>query len=554
MRFVIRLTCVLLVFKPDTSLNCDQADWSISLDTTGWSVCPKTNTYLKGLWRNDRQLGDERIGRIEFGRCCPASESAYTNQPAVCENANWVITLDGFNVWALCPNGYFLNGFRVSGQKLFNIEEGKCCRPQNQQEDSYDGCYDEDVLISFDNKGWSVCKKEGYYMVGLYKSVCNELYCIETFKCCRMKYRAPTGSVTCNDGHTVSITISNVDDYDEWTAADWQLEGSDSCEPTLNSGTVTYSSLSLPDCAESSEQHEDGIKYILKINPTVTNKLQSRSYEHLYYVSCKYDNDDNAVASFVPIKDRTVNNGTTLTPREPSSFTFSLGAFPRPDFTGTLPNTLALGQTLYFKAWVTTPSNASNLDILPLSCWASKSKSGDSTDGKIQLIDKGCGNSNPELSNSLSYTCADDSTEETFSITTFRYVGSSSAVYFHCKFKVCLAIFVSDCDCPKVCGENRKRRSLDESEVYHVTAGPFIFKSVEEDEKEDDMNKEEGCDKQDDSQSFSTNLATVVAVSGVVITAIVCATIYLFVRNRRQRNDLSSSLTELTASSLLHRN
>lgn len=96
MRFVfaIQLFSVLLVFQPDTSLTCDQADWSVSLDRTGWSKCPKTNTYLKGLWRNDRAPGDERVGRIEYGRCCPASESGYANQPATCSNANWLHTLD----------------------------------------------------------------------------------------------------------------------------------------------------------------------------------------------------------------------------------------------------------------------------------------------------------------------------------------------------------------------------------------------------------------------------------------------------------------------------
>ncbi|XP_078352222.1 uncharacterized protein LOC144636893 [Oculina patagonica] len=370
---------------------------------------------------------------------------------------------------------------------------------------------------------------------------------------------APTGSVTCNDDHTVSITISDVDDLDEWSAPAWQLESSDSCEPTFTDATtVTYSSLSLPDCSESSEQLSDGIKYILKINPTVTDQLQSRSYEHLYYVSCKYDNDDNVVASFVPIKHRTDNDTST------ASFTFSLGVYTSPGFTGDVPNPVALDKTLYFKASVTTASNKPNLDLYPTSCWSSASSSASSTDKKVTLIANGCGHAalSGDLDDTLSYTCADDSTDETFSISSFRYVGASDgdSVYFHCSLIVCLADEgpSSACECPKVCGQKRKRRSfdeiVDESKVYHVTAGPFIFKSVEEDEKEDDMNKEEGCDKQDDSQSFSTNLATVVAVSGVVITAIVCATIYLFVRNRRQRNDLSSSLTELTASSLLHRN
>ena len=90
--------------------------------------------------------------------------------------------------WALCPSGFYLEGIYISDSspKIYHIEEAKCCRPQNHP-DSYDGCYDEDVTISFDHKGWSQCKQEGYYMAGFYKSGCNELYCIEKFRCCKMK-------------------------------------------------------------------------------------------------------------------------------------------------------------------------------------------------------------------------------------------------------------------------------------------------------------------------------------------------------------------------------
>ena len=115
----------------------------------------------------------------------------------------------------------------------------------------------------------------------------------------------PSGSVTCNDDHTVDITLSDVDDLDEWVAADWQLAGSDSCEPTLKDTTVTYSSLSLPDCATSEEELMDGsIKYTLEISPVVSDKLQSRKYEHSYTMTCTYDTDDKVYSSFVPIMNR----------------------------------------------------------------------------------------------------------------------------------------------------------------------------------------------------------------------------------------------------------
>ena len=40
--------------------------------------------------------------------------------------------------------------------------------------------------ISHLSRGWSRCK-DGYVMTGMYRSACNELYCIEAFKCCELK-------------------------------------------------------------------------------------------------------------------------------------------------------------------------------------------------------------------------------------------------------------------------------------------------------------------------------------------------------------------------------
>ncbi|XP_044166634.1 SCO-spondin-like [Acropora millepora] len=191
MWFVIALQVIsgLLMFQPAKCASCDQADWSVSLDRATWSTCPKRNTYLRGLWRSPRQAGDERVGRIEYGRCCQANEPSYTNKPATCSNANWLYTLDRFYVWALCPTGYYLNGLRLGAGPpayLHHIDEAQCCHPQGHP-NSYEQCYDEDVSRSFDDKGWSECKKPGYYMTGFYKSSCNQIYCIEKFRCCKMK-------------------------------------------------------------------------------------------------------------------------------------------------------------------------------------------------------------------------------------------------------------------------------------------------------------------------------------------------------------------------------
>ena len=123
----------------------------------------------------------------------------------------------------------------------------------------------------------------------------------------------PTALVFCNDDHTVDIQIDRVDDVDEWNATEWRLASNAACDPTLdvaNEG-VNYENLTLPDCSYESIQNAGNIKYILKIEarkqPYMGGTLQVRAYDHLYFVSCEYDNQNRSIASFVPIVNRDDN-------------------------------------------------------------------------------------------------------------------------------------------------------------------------------------------------------------------------------------------------------
>lgn len=91
------------------------------------------------------------------------------------------------NTWVTCPTGYFLNGlYRSLGNNLHNIEHGKCCKPVNHPE-LYKDCYNEYVRHEFDKAGWTVCKKTGYYIVGLFRDAHKDwLHNIDYFKCCKM--------------------------------------------------------------------------------------------------------------------------------------------------------------------------------------------------------------------------------------------------------------------------------------------------------------------------------------------------------------------------------
>ena len=134
-------------------------------------------------------------------------------------------------------------------------------------------------------------------------------------------YRSnPVGKVTCHSDHTVDINITGVDDLAEWTVAEWRTRNSSgyltACQPTFhNNRTVNYHGLKLPDCAFSSQQLPNSVKYILKINATKSDPGgtgQLYVYDHLYYVSCEYDNQNHTVARFVPRVNNRQNNESSM--------------------------------------------------------------------------------------------------------------------------------------------------------------------------------------------------------------------------------------------------
>ncbi|CAH3178988.1 unnamed protein product [Porites lobata] len=163
---------------------CTMADWWSAFDNKGSVECSSSTQYITGLWRN-KQANDDKIYLLEEAKCCPAP-APNKHTPSTCQKANWWKILDGNNVWAVCPTGYFIRGFyRNDNAWLHNIEEATCCKP-NSFPNRYEDCYDENIGSSFDNIGLSECSKNDYYVVGIYKGGCDELHCIKTLKCCKM--------------------------------------------------------------------------------------------------------------------------------------------------------------------------------------------------------------------------------------------------------------------------------------------------------------------------------------------------------------------------------
>ncbi|XP_073229032.1 uncharacterized protein [Porites lutea] len=165
--------------------SCKMANWWGTFDHQGWSTCDSSAEYIKGLWRN-HNYGDHEISLLEEAKCCSAP-TPEENTPSICQDTDWSSVLDGIHVWAVCPDGYFLQGlWRDEGKGLVSqIDKARCCK-LNTIIDEYDNCYNENIWGSFDHYGLSECKKDGYYVAGIYKSNCDKIYCIEELKCCSM--------------------------------------------------------------------------------------------------------------------------------------------------------------------------------------------------------------------------------------------------------------------------------------------------------------------------------------------------------------------------------
>ncbi|XP_020621200.1 uncharacterized protein LOC110058880 [Orbicella faveolata] len=178
---------------------CKLATWWGGFDKKGWIQCDSSTHYITGIWRNTNTGFSDTIRLLEKAKCCPALPPNQDTSSS-CKNTNWWAALDYYpryhvsaadiqilcnpvlflifvlvstNTWAVCPNGYFVQGFyQTDGDWLHNIEEAKCCKP-NALPDRYEHCYNENVGSSFDKSGLSKCKKDGYYLAVTDSTVLN---------------------------------------------------------------------------------------------------------------------------------------------------------------------------------------------------------------------------------------------------------------------------------------------------------------------------------------------------------------------------------------------
>jgi len=164
-------------------------DWNggdSNFNEAGWSTCG-VNEYMTGLDRAAYDKNDDGIYRLEAAQCSLADIKVGYPSNSVCREQDWNGN-PNFNEmgWSRCHTGYFLHGLERSSSEhwLHNIETASCCKPPNAQE-KWGDCYEKDVTTAFNDKGTQSCDNN-YFLAGLYRDSCHELYCLQRFLCCKM--------------------------------------------------------------------------------------------------------------------------------------------------------------------------------------------------------------------------------------------------------------------------------------------------------------------------------------------------------------------------------
>ncbi|KAH9488463.1 Aerolysin [Bulinus truncatus] len=205
--FVAQLFITIMLFATACSEHCAHSSWWDSFDEKGLSMCNERHYYIKGFKRSGApKHWIDGLYLLEGVECCSRT-TPWLNSEHITVHPDWTELLDKEEVWAKCPEGYFLQGLYRSDKclreyanafvpykevvdckdgYLENVEDGRCSKPVGHP-DEYGECYNEDISDCFDKKEATCsCKRKGYFVAGIHKGFCNNLSCLERLRCCRM--------------------------------------------------------------------------------------------------------------------------------------------------------------------------------------------------------------------------------------------------------------------------------------------------------------------------------------------------------------------------------
>ena len=92
----MKFVALLLIYSLTLDLGrsqCRMANWWSSFDRQGWSTCDSSKEYMTGMYRNTHRGNDDKIYLLEEVKCCQAIAPNRESQ-STCTNANWWGTLD----------------------------------------------------------------------------------------------------------------------------------------------------------------------------------------------------------------------------------------------------------------------------------------------------------------------------------------------------------------------------------------------------------------------------------------------------------------------------
>lgn len=148
------------------------SNWATSFDAAGWSMVSATSGNLALIYGLNLQSWNQ-LHRLDAAQYYEVL--GRTPDPARCQQVNWNGVLES-QTWALCPAGYYLNGFYRTGSRYDSIDGiqqltmAYCCT-DTAETPAWGECHDTPVT----SLGWSSCDSasdgSATAMVGLHATL-----------------------------------------------------------------------------------------------------------------------------------------------------------------------------------------------------------------------------------------------------------------------------------------------------------------------------------------------------------------------------------------------
>lgn len=158
--------------------SCVDHHWGSCLSGSGRCSCPQYGTgmggYMTGIYRAGSACYTYSLNHVA---CCTIDDLPVET------SADYSMPNMDYNYrWGVCPSGMYVMGIvKTSCNWLYCIDKLRCGRPPAALYSGYETC--TDVKNPY---YWSRCPT-GYYVAGFYRGSCYHLHCLTHMRCCKPK-------------------------------------------------------------------------------------------------------------------------------------------------------------------------------------------------------------------------------------------------------------------------------------------------------------------------------------------------------------------------------